>query len=407
MADFHQNGVVTTLHNLTRRPLAELESELKQFSESVPMGLVLPSLYSELSRPALGSILEELAKVDYLEEVVIGLDGADEEQYRHALRYFAALPQRPRVLWHDGPRLRTIDAQLKELDLAPEFPGKGRNVWYCFGYMLATGRSDAVALHDCDITTYSRELLARLIYPVANPSFKYAFCKGYYPRIAGDRISGRVTRLFVTPLLRSLKRICGPSNYLEYLDSFRYPLAGEFSLRKSVLKDLRIPCDWGLEVGVLSEVHRNYSTNRLCQVDIADVYDHKHQDLSPDDVQRGLSKMSIDIAKAVFRKLATQGEVFSHERFRTIKATYFRIALDFMETYHDDAMMNGLRYDRHVEENAVELFAQNIMLAGKRFLENPMETPFIPSWRRVASARPGILTQLREAADADMAEYAQ
>ena len=52
-------------------------------------------------------------------------------------------------------------------------------------------------------------------------------------------------------------------------------------LLEDVLNDIRIPSDWGLEIGVLSEMHRNYSLNRLCQVDIADSYDHKHQDLSP------------------------------------------------------------------------------------------------------------------------------
>ena len=110
--------------------------------------------------------------------------------------------------------------------------------------------------------------------------------------------------LLVTPLLRALKRIVGPSEYLEFMDSFRYPLAGEFSFRRDVLSDIRIPSDWGLEIGVLSEMHRNYSNNRLCQADIAKVYDHKHQDLSLHNDQGGLSKMSIDITKALFRKLS-------------------------------------------------------------------------------------------------------
>ncbi|MGB1848551.1 MAG: glycosyl transferase, partial [Pseudohongiellaceae bacterium] len=82
-------------------------------------------------------------------------------------------------------------------------------------------------LHDCDILTYDRSLLARLLYPVANPNFSYAFNKGFYSRVAGDRISGRVVRLFVTPLIRTLKRVCGCSEFLDYMDSFRYPLAGE------------------------------------------------------------------------------------------------------------------------------------------------------------------------------------
>lgn len=405
MGDFYQNGIVTTLHNLVRRPVEDIEADLTKFSRARPMSLVLPSLYSELEGPALKNIVDELTRVPYLSEIVIGLDRADEQQYRHALEYFSELPQPFRVLWNDGPRLRALDAKLQEQNLAPTEMGKGRNVWYCFGYVLASGVSKSVALHDCDILTYSRDLLARLIYPVANPGFNYMFCKGYYARVADSKMNGRVSRLLVTPLLRALKKVCGSNEILDYLDSFRYPLAGEFSFRTDVITDLRIPSDWGLEIGVLSEMKRNHATNRLCQVDIADVYDHKHQDLSPEDASKGLSKMSLDIAKALFRKLATNGEVFSSEKIRTIKATYFRIALDFVETYQNDAIINGLSFDRHKEEKAVELFARNVMDAGHYFLDNPMDTPFIPSWNRISSALPEIQEQLLEAVELDNQEF--
>jgi glucosyl-3-phosphoglycerate synthase len=405
MADFYQNGIVTTLHNLVDRSVEDLEAELLGFSKRRPMALILPSLFSELEGSALPAIIDEIAKVDYIDEIIIGLDQANEEQYRHALKFFSRLPQRHRVLWNDGPRLQAIDQRLKERSLSPAEPGKGRNVWFCIGYIQASGRAEAVALHDCDILTYDRRMLAKLFYPVANPGFNYEFCKGYYARVADGKINGRVSRLLVTPLIRSLKKIFGSLDYLDYLDSYRYPLSGEFSMRKDVLNDLRIPSDWGLEIGVLSEMYRNYSTNRLCQVDIADAYDHKHQDLSEEDDAGGLSKMSIDIAKAVFRKLATNGVVFNSETFRTIKATYYRVALDFVDSYRNDAVMNGLKLDLHREEQAVELFAQNIVKAGNMFLENPMETPFIPSWNRICSAEPTLLDDMMAAVIADNEEF--
>ena len=183
MGDFHQNGLVTTLHNLADRPVEELERELDSFKSTRPMSLVLPCLYSELEGPAMGNIVDELAKVPYLDEIVIGLDRADKDDYLKAVEYFSRLPQQHRILWNDGPRLMAVDAKLKQLELAPTELGKGRNVWYMLGYVLALGRAESVALHDCDIVTYKRELLARLIYPVANPTFSYAFCKGYYARV--------------------------------------------------------------------------------------------------------------------------------------------------------------------------------------------------------------------------------
>ncbi len=405
MGDFYQNGIITTLHNLSQRPLSDMEKELKTFAKTRPMGLILPSLFSELEGDALVNIVKELSTVDYLDEIVIGLDRASEAEYKHALEFFKPLNQNFKVLWNDGPRLRKIDAQLKSEGLAPMEAGKGRNVWYCMGYTLASGKAESIALHDCDILTYNKSLLARLLYPVANPNFNYEFCKGYYSRVANSKIHGRVSRLLVTPLIRALMRTIGHSPYLDFIDSFRYPLAGEFSFRADVMTDIRIPSDWGLEIGVLSEMNRNYANNRLCQADIADTYDHKHQELSPEDAEKGLSKMSIDISKALFRKLATNGVIFSTETFRSIKATYFRIALDFVETYHNDARMNGLQFDIHSEEKAVELFARNILHAGKSFLENPMEKPFVPSWSRVRSAFPDILSSIHQAVDDDMKEF--
>ncbi len=405
MADFHQNGSIATLHNLSRRPVEYLEADLSRFAEWRKLGLVLPSLYSELQGPALHNIIQEVAQVPYLNQIVIGLDRANEDQFREAIEFFGHLPQHHRILWNDGPRLRAVDRHLAEEGLAPAEAGKGRNVWYCYGYVLATGRAESIALHDCDIVTYDRSLLARLIYPVANPRFNYEFCKGYYARVSSDAINGRVSRLLVTPMIRTLRQVCGTSDYLEFMDSFRYPLAGEFAFRSYMIDDLRIPTDWGLEIGVLSEMHRNHSMNRLCQVDIADRYDHKHQDLSAGDASRGLSKMSIDISKAMFRKLAIQGETFSLDKVRTIKATYYRIALDFIEMFQADAAMNGLTFDRHTEEEAVELFAANVVKAGAEFLENPMDVPFIPPWNRVVSAVPTIFDELREAVEEDMQEF--
>ena len=403
MSDFFQNGAISTLHKLANNCLEQMESELLSFSKKRPMGLVLPSLFSELEGPALKPIIEKISKVPYLEEIIIGLDNADESEFEMAKEFFSILPQRHKILWNDGPRLRALNLQLFEKGIAPKDIGKGRNVWFCYGYAIASSRTEAIAIHDCDILTYEREMLARLFYPVANPSFNYNFCKGYYYRVADKKINGRVCRLLASPLIKSLKQIIGQMDYLDYLDSFRYALSGEFATRIDTIKEIRIPSDWGLEIGVLSEIYRNQSRNHICQVEIADAYDHKHQNLSPDDINFGLSKMSIDIAKAIYRKLATQGVVFSKEIFRTLKATYYREALDAIEAYYSVACINGLQFDRHQEEKTVELFAQNIILAGDDFLQHPRETPFIPSWNRVTSAIPDMMERLYQAVEEDNA----
>lgn len=406
MADFHQNGNITTLHNLRTRSLEDLTSELCAYTEKRKISLILPSLYSELEGHALAQIVDELCKVPYLHRVIIGLDKADEAEFRHAQKYFARLPQNHVVIWNDSPRMKALGLRLGALGLAPKEPGKGKNVWSCIGYLIACADTSVMALHDCDIVTYEREMLARLVYPVTNPTFPYQMAKGFYPRIGDHKLNGRVTRLLVSPLLIALKRVVGDRDYLDYLRSFRYPLSGEFALRTAILPDLRVPSDWGLEIGVLSEAWRNLAPHSVCQVEIADAYDHKHQVLSPEDASTGLSRMSTDICKAIFRKLAADGTVFTPNLFRTLKATYYRIALDLLESYYNDAKMNGLNVDRHTEEKSVELFAENIIRAGQVFLENPNESPFIPTWNRVHAADPDFLSDLRRAAAEDAEEFA-
>ena len=403
MSDFFQNGVIATLHNLTDRETESIEKELVEWSKKRPMSLILPCLYSELQGPALENIINHLTQSSYISEIIIGLDAANKDQFQHAKKFFSQLPQHHVILWNDGPKLQEIDKAIHEHSLAPEEMGKGRNVWFCMGYFLASGKSKAVALHDCDILTYDRSIPAKLLYPVIHPTFNYVFCKGYYYRAHNQQFSGRVSRLLVLPLLTALKQSIQPHDYLDFLESFRYVLAGEFSMRAGVVNSLRIPSDWGLEIGILSEIYRMYSNQRICQVDIANCYDHKHQILSENDPNSGLSKMSVDISKIIFRKLATHGVTFTPELFRTIKATYYHRALDLIDNYSSDAAMNELSTDRHKEEGIVELFAQNIMEAGDRFLSNPMETPFMPTWSRVASAIPNILSQLHSSVTQDNA----
>ena len=405
MADFHQNGNIATLHNLRTKSLEEMTYELETFAQSRKISLILPCLYSELEGPAMPNILSELKEVPYLHRIIIGLDRADAAQFRHARQFFSELPQNHIVIWNDSPRMLQLGERLGEIGLAPEEPGKGKNVWTCLGYLIACADSSVMAIHDCDILTYSRELLARLTYPVANPNFPYQVAKGYYPRIGEGKLNGRVTRLLVSPLLIALKRVIGDRDYLDYLRSFRYPLSGEFAMRTGILPDLRIPSDWGLEIGILSEAWRNLAPHAVCQVEIADAYDHKHQDLSEEDASTGLSRMSPDICKAIFRKLAADGTVFTSHVFRTLKATYYRCALDVLDAYYNDAKMNGLAIDRHREEQAIELFAENLMRAGQIFLDNPQETPFITTWNRIHAADPSFLSEFRAAAAADEAEF--
>jgi glucosyl-3-phosphoglycerate synthase len=400
MGDFFQPGVVSTLHRLKKVNLQQMEMELEFYSKHHPVALVLPSLYSELKEKALKAIVSEIQKVRYIRQVIVTLGRANEKEFEHARQFFSVLPQETTVIWNDGARIQSLYEVLNKNDISAGEDGKGRSVWMAFGYALASEKSEVIVLHDCDIANYDREFLARLSYPVVNPNLGYEFCKGYYARVT-SKMHGRVTRLFVTPLIRSLERILGYLPFLVYLDSFRYPLAGEFSMITDLARINRIPWDWGLEVGVLSEVFRNCSLRRICQVDLTENYEHKHQELSPEDPGKGLLRMSIDIAKNLFRNLASEGIDLSDSLLKTLKATYLRTAHEAITKYHDDAAINRLDFDRHEEGVTVDTFTKGIELASKAFVEDPLSIPLIPNWSRVTSAIPDFLERLKNAVDDD------
>ena len=345
-------------------------------------------------------IISELAKVKYLTEIVLVLDKASEAEFKRVREMMAPISTEVRIIHNDGKRISQVYDTLARNRLDPGQRGKGRSAWLGYGDVLARNRSMVIALHDCDIVTYSRELLARLCYPVANPALDYVFCKGFYSRVT-NKMHGRVTRLLVTPLVRSLQQLLGSQGFLLFLDSFRYPLSGEFCMSTDVARVNRIPWDWGLEVGSLAEVYRNYSPRRICQVDIAANYEHKHQALSADDPQKGLVKMTIDICKSVFRTLASEGVIFSEGFFKSLSVAYLRNAEDTIMKYEADAAINALLFDRHEEANAVDAFTRAIESASRVFLQDPLSTPLIPNWNRVISGIPDILEMVKKAVDAD------
>ncbi len=404
MSDFYQTGVVTTLHRLRGNSVERLEGDLERFSRSRPIALVLPALYSEFATAAMQRIVRSLQQVRYLQRIVVALGRATREDYERALGFFQNFYTPVSVLWIDGDRMQRLFQLLEERGLSAGGDGKGRSCWMAYGYVLAMRDCDVIALHDCDIVNYEREMLARLCYPVAHPNLGFEFCKGYYARVT-DRMHGRVTRLFVTPLIRALESMAPASPFLRFLDSFRYPLAGEFAMDANLARVNRIPGDWGLEVGVLAEVYRNCAVSRVCQVDLAETYEHKHQSLSAEDPSRGLSRMAADIAKSLFRTVAAEGIVFTADHFRSLEVRYVRLAQDTIARYYADAALNGLKFDRHAEELAVAAFARSLRQAAADFIEDPLGLPLIPNWNRVLAAIPEFFDLLQDAVakDAQMA----
>jgi glucosyl-3-phosphoglycerate synthase len=418
MTDFHQEGIITTLHALHEvfdrdEYLADLERTLEEHSHHVRISLLLPSLYSEIRNPqVLDRITNDISQVRYLHSLVIALGGTPEEsQFRGAKEYFSKLYTSERdlkVIWVDGPRIQNIFKNLQAKEIPVGVPGKGQSVWMALGYLLAREDVDVIALHDCDIVTYDRLLLGRLIEPTANPNNDFEFCKGYYPRISPSEktMKGRVSRLFVTPFVDAMARIMRERGFNElrrffnYHRTFNYPLAGEFSFTAQLARGINIAYDWGLEMATLSEVYRRVSLRKIAQIDLIRNYEHKHQEVSPDDHSKGLHRMVVDIAKFYLNYMRSHGIPLDDAFLDMMLHTYYENTLDFIKAYSDDAEVNGLIYDRHEEELTATYFRGFLWTAWEQS-KGPHESTLIPSWNRVCYSVPEIYPQILEAVEAD------
>lgn len=382
MSDFHQSGPVTALPRLRALPVEQLESRIRALTPKFPVALVLPMVPEEMNRPALGNILRELCQVDYLESLVISLNKATFEDYVRALEFFAPYRGRKVVLWSESRAMQGFLEQMQASGLSVGAPGKGRACWLAMGLLLAEEKVDYITFLDADIVNFEREMLARLVLPALDPIVDFDFVKAYYARFS-DRLYGRVTRLFVSPLLAAFTRLIGADPYIRYLSSFRYPLSGEFTVQRDLASRMRLPSDWGLEIVTLFEALRHRAPVRLCQVEIADRFEHKHNPLSPEDAAHGLNRMARDVGTHLLRTLAAAGVVLSEGLFNSLIAAYQREAEDSVADSYGVAMINGLAYDRHQEEIEVQTFAAALRASIEEFMADPSGPPLVPNWSRV------------------------
>jgi len=389
MSDFFQNGVITTIPRLGNRSVEDMEAELKKLSQRRNMVLILPALYSEFETPAMHHIIEELKQIRYLYKIVLGLDGANKEQFEEVKKIMSNLPTPVDVIWNDGPRVMELKKELDEAGFpSTNIRGKGLNVWMMIGYVLSDSNAYAIALHDCDIVNYTREIPARLFYPIVHPAFDFEFNKGYYSRVT-DRLHGRATRLFYTPLLKSIERVFGKSRYLDYMSSFRYALSGEFAFIRSLARGIRISPTWGLEVSTLSEIYNNTSKKRICQSEIMESYEHKHQELGSDS-NSGVSKMAKEIAETIFRIMSQSGVSFGSAKFNALLTTYYEESRRAIEQYSALSEVNGLKYSRKSEIEAIRGFADALREANEEFNRDPMGVPSLAAWTNVRSVLPSF-----------------
>jgi glucosyl-3-phosphoglycerate synthase len=395
MADFHINKVPT--FSLFQHESCEaMEEKVWKASAKIPVGVLIPALFRDLSSEAMHHIIDVLVGTEYIKKVYISLDQADKNEYQKAIDIVRPLGDKAVLIWNDKPQVSAVIGRIeKQLTLGVR--GKGRAVWTGLGYIIGKGEVSAIAFHDADIVTYDRDFLTRLLFPLMYMRFQ--FVKGYYVRY-DKKLYGRVTRLFYFPLVRTLKDMFGSTDFLDYMGDFRYPLSGEFATYTSQARMIQCPSDWGIEVGLLGEIYRLVRESRICQIELTSRYDHKHQQVGSQN-EKGLFKMASDIARTFFTHLASNGVSLNTEVFRTIRLTYLKHAREMVGMYESLAEMYERRivFDFHEELKTVELFAGAIDSGVVDFCDQHYGSPLIPDWKRVESAIDGILQELLRAVE--------
>jgi len=371
-----------------------MAGHLNDLKKKYSSGLIIPIKGSDIDSPGLPKMIEEINQCDYLSKVIIALSVDNRKDYDKVLRLSKNFKTQCEVAWCNKPEVLSVlhDLKHKGLDIT-SLSGKGKDVWIAIG--IASLDLFAFVLHDSDIVSYSKMLPTKLLYPIIEPKLDFFFSKGYYARISLEnrKLYGRINRIFIGPLLEVLQEKLRYSRFLTYLQSFSYPLAGEVAIYSDLATHIRIPNDWGLELGLLAELYRNASYRRICEVDLG-IYDHKHKEVSAD----ALLKTAEDSFVTLLRTLTEMENIEVSESFLvSLQVAYRRLAQDKIRQYHADAICNNLDFNRHEEEVDVDLLCNVILSGGRKYLGNPMKTQ-LPDWLRAISAMPDIRERLREEA---------
>ncbi len=441
MSEYSQKSTkITNFYQLSEE--ADVLDELIRHSRWKKPVLVIPALASEFTRPenrpVFGNILKELKGATYLNDIIIGLDAATQEDVDLLQEIIADIGlDNVLIQWNDGPYFGHLYELLESAGIDLSQRGKGRNVFMSFGVAIVLSAT-SVGLLDADIKTFRRVQLDRLFLPVQ--AFNYQFAKAYYARSDGRQFFGRVKRLLVDPLLIALKRKftdTGEEKMLRIIDFlllFNYQLSGEVVIDIELLQRMKYTLNWGVEILTLIEAYRK--ANQIAQVEFSRGYfDHKHQKISVGDPNKGLHKMSTDIIATLLNALVVEeGLEISSYFFRDLTLTYQSVAEDLIRKYAENAKLNGLHYDRDREEEFVnEVLTDAIINVGElldvpqnisgRFLRytamNPEFDKFnslglqkaimdtekrmkqeyrsardLPSWERIEEKIPGIRDQI-------------
>ena len=376
MPDFAQHGPITTFQQLNPAHLPRIEAEVTELSSERPISLVLPCHGVDLHEPALRHIVHELRRAQFLREIIISLSGIADADLSAVQEIFAPLGARVRFISCEraaGDLLESLGVEM------PEVRGKGFNVWLALGLIVTEAESELIVLQDCDVRSFRRETLSRLCYVCLHPELRYVFAKAYYSS-AADRLYGLVSMIFLAPLLEALAKFAPQSALLEFLRSFRYPLAGECAMSRDLAEGMPIDAGWSVEMGVLCEIGARHHARRVAQVEDPVPYDHRHHPLG--DESGALFAMCTDIARTLVTRLKISGLQLTPEFLAALRQAFATELQKALRRSRALALINGLAHAAEEEQQTAALFERALQSITNAPAFPRSAAPF-PAWHEL------------------------
>jgi glucosyl-3-phosphoglycerate synthase len=162
-----------------------------------------------------------------------------------------------------GATVVVVDEILPDL---PAGSGKGNTLWKS----LYASTGDVLCFLDADVRNFGAHFVTRLLAPLFEAD-AIGMVKAFYRRPFGGEPTGggRVTELMARPVLTYL---------FPPLTRFAQPLAGECAARRSVLETVPFVEGWGVEIGLLIDVVREFGHASVTQIDLG-VREHRNRPL--------------------------------------------------------------------------------------------------------------------------------
>jgi glucosyl-3-phosphoglycerate synthase len=198
--------------------------------------------------PIVTTLREDLLRTGVIHEIVVIDDHSADDTARVAAAAGATVVDAAEVLAHHGGG-----------------HGKGEVLWKS----LFVSHGDVVVWCDTDIVEFGSHFVTGLVGAlVCEPGVDFAKAHYRRPQRDGDG-GGRVTELVARPLL---------SLFFPELANLRQPLSGEYGARRSVLEQLPFTQGYGVDIGLLIDLSRQFGVGGLVQVDL-DVRHHRNRTL--------------------------------------------------------------------------------------------------------------------------------